>query len=166
MRRATDADAAEVAEIWLAAFAATYDFPHAHTDDDVRAWIRDELLPGEETWLAVDPDGSIAGFMVLTQDLLDHLYVRPHRSGRGIGSRLVGLAKALRPGGLDLYTFQANTGARRFYERHGFVAIAFDDAGAGNEEHQPDVRYRWRPAGSSAGAESSAETVPSGAPGS
>ncbi len=63
VRPARAADAAAVADVWLAAFAATYDFPRAHTDDEVRGWIRDELLPGSETWLAVDPDGSVAGFM-------------------------------------------------------------------------------------------------------
>ncbi len=145
VRRAAGTDAAAIANVWLAAFAATYDFPHAHTDDEVRRWIRDDLLRGTETWVAVDPDGRIAGFMSLTPDFLDQLYVRPGRTGRGIGSRLVDLAKTLRPGGLDLYTFQANDGGRRFYERHGFRAVAFDDEGAGNEEHQPDVRYRWRP---------------------
>ena len=144
VRPAVQADAVEIAEVWLAAFAATYDFPHAHTDDEVRAWIRDDLLRDTETWLAVDPDGSIAGFMSLTPDMLDHLYIRPDRTGQGIGSRLVALARSLRPGGLDLYTFQSNTGARRFYERHRFRVVDFND-GARNEEHQPDVRYRWRP---------------------
>ena len=40
-------------------------FPLSHTDDEVRAWIRDELLPGTETWLAIDPDGTTVGFMWL-----------------------------------------------------------------------------------------------------
>ena len=41
---------------------------------------------------------------------------------------------------IRLYTFQANVGARRFYERHGFVAIEFTD-GHANEERCPDVLY-------------------------
>ena len=41
-----------------------------------------------------------------------------------------------------LYTFQANAGARRFYERHGFRAIQFTD-GRANEEHCPDVLYEF-----------------------
>jgi len=41
---------------------------------------------------------------------------------------------------LRLYTFARNAGARRFYERHRFVAVAFGD-GTGNEEGEPDVRY-------------------------
>ena len=33
-----------------------------------------------------------------------------------------------------------NTDARRFYERHGFTAVASSD-GSDNEEREPDVRY-------------------------
>ena len=36
--------------------------------------------------------------------------------------------------------FQANSGARRFYERRGFVAVEFTD-GESNEERCPDVLY-------------------------
>ena len=43
--RATAADAAAVADVYLASFHATYDFPLAHTDDEVRGWIRDVLSP-------------------------------------------------------------------------------------------------------------------------
>ncbi|MYU47846.1 GNAT family N-acetyltransferase, partial [Streptomyces sp. SID7803] len=50
------------------------------------------------------------------------------------------------PEGLALYAFQRNAAARAFYERHGFIAVAFDD-GSRNEEKEPDVRYRWSPAG-------------------
>jgi putative addiction module component (TIGR02574 family) len=39
-----------------------------------------------------------------------------------------------------LYTFQANTRARSFWERHGFKAIAYSD-GSTNEERCPDVLY-------------------------
>ncbi len=144
LRPSSAADAEAVAEIALASYKATYDFPPVHTDDDVRRWVREELLPGTETWLAVDPDGTTVGFMSLSPDTIDQLYLLPARTGRGIGTRFVGLAKSLRPAGLELYTFQVNGGARRFYERHGFLVVDLDD-GARNEEGQPDVRYRWSP---------------------
>ena len=54
---------------------------------------------------------------------------------------LVALAKELRPEHLDLWTFQTNIGARRFYERHGFVSV--DTTDGENEERAPDVHYRW-----------------------
>ena len=143
VRRATAADAAAIGDVWIAAFEATYAFPAAHTEPEIRAWIGRDLLTESETWVAVK-DGLVVGFMSLTDDMLDQLYIGPGATGHGTGSQMVQLAKARRPDGLDLYTFQVNTGARRFYERHGFVAIAFGD-GRANEEHQPDVRYRWTP---------------------
>jgi putative acetyltransferase len=45
-------------------------------------------------------------------------------------------------GALELWCFQANEHARRFYETRGFHAIRFTD-GAQNEEQMPDIRYRW-----------------------
>ena len=144
LRRSSPFDGDAVADIWLAAFGETYDFPAAHTDDEVRAWIRSNLLVESETWVAEDADGTLVGFMSLSDDMLDQLYVAPRWTGQGIGGCFLALAKTRRPAGLDLYTFQANAGARRFYERHVFVAISFGD-GSGNEERQPDARYRWTP---------------------
>jgi GNAT superfamily N-acetyltransferase len=79
----------------------------------------------------------------LADGWVEQLYVDPEHTGAGIGSRLIELAKDRSPAGLQLWTFQANEGARRFYERHGFTVVELTD-GAGNEEHQPDVRYAWK----------------------
>ena len=143
IRSASPADAAGVADVYLTAFHATYTFPLAHTDDQVRDWLRGIVAGEDRTWVA-DAGGRVVGMMVLDEDGIDQLYVDPAWHGRGIGSRLVELAKRRRPDGLALYTFQVNDRARRFYERHGFVATWFGD-GSANEERQPDVRYEWRP---------------------
>jgi ribosomal protein S18 acetylase RimI-like enzyme len=143
IRRAGPEDAASVAGVYLSAFHATYDFPLAHTDEQVRAWIRDILLPSGECWVAT-VGGRVVGMLVVRPGDLDQLYVAPGFQGRGVGSRLVELAKRESPDGLGLYTFQVNARARAFYERRGFVADRFGD-GSGNEEGQPDVHYDWRP---------------------
>jgi GNAT superfamily N-acetyltransferase len=143
IRRAHPSDASEVAAVFLASFHATYEFPLAHTDDEVRGWVRDILLPGGQTWVAVDQDDAIVALMEVKPGDLDQLYVRPDRLGEGIGRRLLEIAKAESPDGLRLYTFQVNDRARRFYERNGFVAEWFGD-GSTNDEGQPDVRYVWR----------------------
>ncbi len=41
-----------------------------------------------------------------------------------------------------LWVFQTNTGAIRFYERHGFELVKLTD-GAENMEREPDALYRW-----------------------
>ena len=70
------------------------------------------------------------------------LYVHPDHLGSGAGTALIDAAKASGVTALELWCFQANTRARRFYEARGFHAIRFTD-GAHNEEKTADVRFRW-----------------------
>ena len=142
VRRASDDDAPAVAEAFLDSFHATYDFPLAHTDDEVRGWIRDRLIPDHEVWVATD-GGRVVALLALAPGWVEQLYVAPDRLGEGIGGRLLSLAKGRQPDALQLWTFQVNERARRFYEHHGFVAVEQTD-GSGNQERQPDVRYEWR----------------------
>ncbi|MEU1405133.1 GNAT family N-acetyltransferase [Streptomyces sp. NPDC005728] len=144
LRRAAGPDAAAVADVWLRSYSAALPtVVRARSDTEVRDYIRDVVVPSRETWVA-DAGGGIVGMMVLAGDLLSQLYLAPEWRGRGIGDRFVALAKERSPGGLALWTFQVNKPAHRFYERHGFVAVAHTD-GSGNEEREPDVRYVWRP---------------------
>ncbi len=132
-----------MADVYLRSFrAALPSIQLAHTDDEVRDWIRERLIPSAGCWVAVEGPAIVA-FAALTPGWLDQLYVAPDRLGEGIGRRLLDLAKERSDGQLDLWTFQVNTRARRFYERNGFTAVEFTD-GAGNEEQEPDIRYEWR----------------------
>ena len=146
IRRAASDDAAEVARVFLDSFHATYDFPLAHTDTEVREWIRDDVIPTREAWVATEHEVVVA-LLVVAPGWVQHLYVAPDRLGQGIGRRLLDLAKERSPDRLTLWTFQVNARARRFYERNGFM-VAEETHGSGNEERQPDVRYVWSPAGS------------------
>jgi len=144
LRRATSADSAALADIWLRSYgAALPTVRRAHTDDEVRGWIRDVVVPTRETWVA-DAGGDVVGLLVLGPGEIDQLYLDPDWRGRGLGDRFVGLAQQLFPSGLSLWCFQVNEAACRFYERHGFVAVERTD-GSGNEEREPDVRYVWAP---------------------
>jgi GNAT superfamily N-acetyltransferase len=146
IRRATAHDGAALGDVWLSSWRATFDFPPSHPDADVRRWLREELLPAHETWVAVDPGAGerVVALMALSDATVEQLYVVPDWIGKGVGRRLITLAKERRPDGLELYCFAVNAVARRFYERNGFSPAAFGD-GSGNEEGQPDVLYRWTP---------------------
>ena len=146
VRRACAADAETMADVWLRSRrAALPRVRQVHSDGEVRTWIREVVVPHEESWVAVGGAGRlVVGMLVLEGDWVDQLYLDPDWRGRGIGDRLLGLAKQRRPGGLQLWTFQCNAPARRFYERHRFAAVERTD-GARNEEREPDVRYAWRP---------------------
>jgi ribosomal protein S18 acetylase RimI-like enzyme len=150
IRRATAADAAGAADVYIRArhhaTAGGTIPPLAHADDDVRQYFARVLIPTRETWIAVGGGGGgeTIGILVLDGDDVDQLYLAPGCTGQGLGTRLLDLAKGQRPDGLQLWTFQTNVGAQRFYRRHGFIEMERTD-GSGNEERAPDIRYRWRP---------------------
>src|SRR5262249_41453405 len=128
VRPAQPTDGPTVAEIFLRSFHAT--LPHiqlAHTDDEAREHFATVVTNERETWVVADDTNTVVGFLSLHDDHVEQLYVLPESTGRGFGRALLDEAKRARPGGLRLYAFQANTGARRFYERHGFDVVDFDD---------------------------------------
>jgi phosphoribosyl-AMP cyclohydrolase len=142
------ADATAVADVMIASRREHQPFaPLAHSPADVREWVRDSLLPTHHVMLACDADGRVVGFIAthVAERLgwIDQLHFAPGHTGRGGGSALLQQALAQLPRTVRLYTFQPNTGARRFYERHGFRAVHFGD-GSGNEERCPDVLYELR----------------------
>ena len=113
-----------------------------HNEEHTRMWMRETVFPRHSVWLA-DMAGEIVGFAARDGAWLAHLYVKPGWTGRGVGRNLLDVIlaeAALTTPVLRLYTFARNGGARRFYERHGFVVVATGD-GSGNEEGEPDVRY-------------------------
>lgn len=135
-RRGAPGDAAAMIAIFRAARGAMAYLPPLHTADEDAAWIAGQVLGELEVWVAAN------AWIALSPERIEHLYVDPGWQGRGLGGRLVALAQG-RYARLDLWTFQANAGARRFYARHGFAEVEWTD-GRGNEERLPDVRMEWR----------------------
>ena len=91
-------------------------------------------------WGAFDRD-VITGMIAFRDDWIEQLYVRPEAQGRGVGTELLDVAKRASKR-LQLWTFQRNARARRFYEARGFM-LAEETDGSGNEEKEPDARYLW-----------------------
>ncbi len=149
LRPATLDDADQVAEVFLRSRKELVPFaPLAHSDEEVRAWVPRGLISAGRTTVAV-VDGAVVGFISVSTaedcSWIAQLYLHPAWIGRGIGTRLLELARRELPPPIRLYTFQANERARAFYERRGFAVVKLTD-GSGNEEKCPDVLYEWRPA--------------------
>lgn len=142
IRLARSDEAREVAEVWLAArHAAVPQIPSpVHTDDEVRSWFSTDVFRSDqEVWVA-EVHGRICALLVLGGSWIEQLYVHPRHVGHGLGSQLVEHAQSTRSF-LQLWTFQSNLGARRFYERHGFLPKETTDGD--NEERAPDLRFEW-----------------------
>ncbi len=146
LRQANSGDADAIASIHLGARQRYLAFaPLVHSEAEVRAWIREQIIPAGMTWV-LDQDRVILAYMTLARHSdgawIDQLYVHPDATGRGYGTTLLAAARHTLSAPIRLYTFQENTGARRFYERAGFVIERLSD-GLTNEEKCPDVLYRW-----------------------
>lgn len=111
-----------------------------HTPKEDRNYWSRHLFETHEIWCA-ERDEKLLGVIAFRKDWIEQLYILPEAQGQGIGSGLLDVAKAAYAD-LRLWTFRRNTDARRFYEARGFVAVEETD-GAGNEEKEPDVLYRW-----------------------
>ena len=143
VRPARDDEIDAIVEVHLASFRGLTFLPLVHSDQEIRRWLRDEMLPSHEVWVA-ESDGDVAGFAALKGDLLGHLYVRPDLQRRGVGTALLEVVKQERPDGFHFWVFQRNEAARSFYESRGCRLVELGD-GSGNEEREPDARYEWTP---------------------
>lgn len=111
-----------------------------HKPEEDRTFWSGYLFSNCAIWGAV-LQGGLIGVIAFREGWIDQLHILPQMQGQGIGSRLLDLAKASHAR-LDLWTFQKNAGARRFYENQGFEIVRETD-GADNEEHEPDILYSW-----------------------
>lgn len=112
-----------------------------HTPEQDQHFWSEHVFRDCDIWGALD-DGLLVGIIAFRRDWIDQLYVLPTAQRRGIGSRLLDVARSASPR-LFLWTFQRNDRARRFYETHGFAALRETD-GAQNEEKEPDILYFWQ----------------------
>ncbi|WP_456710680.1 GNAT family N-acetyltransferase [Bradyrhizobium sp. USDA 4452] len=112
-----------------------------HTPDEYRWFYRERMFTACTLWGVFDGEAMNA-MIAFRDDWIAQLYVLPAAQGRGIGSALLEIAQQ-GTDRLQLWTFQRNARARRFYEARGFVPVEATD-GSRNEEKEPDVRYLWR----------------------
>jgi GNAT superfamily N-acetyltransferase len=140
-----------LADIGAAAHVHRIAFDHAmpwlvglHTPDEDRWFYRERVFPTCRVWGRFNRD-ELSGIIAFRDGWIEQLYVLPAEHGRGIGTELLDVAKDASEQ-LELWTFQRNVPARRFYEAKGFRPVEQTD-GARNEEKEPDTRYIWTRAG-------------------
>ena len=111
-----------------------------HTPEEDRWFYREHVFKTCRVWGRFDQD-ALSGLIAFRDGWVDQLYVLPAAQSRGVGTELLDVAKRACER-LELWTFQCNERARRFYEARGFALVEQTD-GARNEEKEPDARYVW-----------------------
>jgi len=128
LRPYSPADENPAIELWR----RTWQHHFPHIDFGAReAWWRErwrqELVPIADVIVA-EQNGTLAGFVTIDPrtGYLDQIVVAPEAWGSSIAAALLGEAKRLSPGGIELTVNKDNARAIRFYEKHGFKYLRDD----------------------------------------
>jgi putative acetyltransferase len=142
LRKAEPSDLHAIAGLFRLARGTCLPFlPQLHTRQEDVEFFREKIFPGFALTVA-EQNGLIAGYSAVSQGWLEQLYVSPQFQGRGVGCQLLARVKE-EQAEFQLWVFQKNVNARRFYEKQGIRLVRLTD-GAGNEEREPDALYEWR----------------------
>lgn len=140
IRAAVRADHARLAAVWWEGWLSTgIAAPGGQDAASLRARFAQEVAGGWQLE-AAERGGALVELLALKGDALDQLFVDPAAHGTGVGTALLGRAKALRPGGFHFHTHADNARARRFYEREGCPLVSLD---AHPRYGYPVATYRW-----------------------
>lgn len=116
IRRSRHEEGEKLIAIWRRSVDATHDFLSNAYRAELEELVSD-FLP--EAPLSVTDQDEPVGFMLLTGEHMDALFIDPDVRGQGIGKMLVEHALTLAPG-LTTNVNEQNTQAVGFYKKMGF----------------------------------------------
>ncbi len=143
LETAQPGDARALARIMGGWIQETPWIPQMHTPEQDRRHL-ERLIDRMDVMVARNWRGPW-GFLARDGAKVQAFYLAPRVRGRGLGGRMMAATQAQVPR-LELWCFQANEGALRFYARHGFTEVERTE-GMGNDEKLPDVRLVWNGSG-------------------
>lgn len=118
IRRSRHEEGEKLIAIWRRSVDATHDFLSNAYRAELEELVSD-FLPEAPLWAAVTDQDEPVGFMLLTGEHMDALFIDPDVRGQGIGKILVEHALTLAPG-LTTNVNEQNTQAVGFYKKMGF----------------------------------------------
>lgn len=120
IRTFSENDLFAVMQIWLDANIKVHSFIPKDYWTDNYAMVK-EILPQAEIYVCEDSDtNQIDGFIGLTDNYIEGIFVREYMRSRGIGKQFLDFAKEIKSS-LRLSVYQKNTRAIAFYQREQFV---------------------------------------------
>ncbi|MDR1296363.1 MAG: GNAT family N-acetyltransferase [Deltaproteobacteria bacterium] len=120
-RRGVPDDFPSVVALWRRSVLVTHHFVTLAQIDAMEPLVS-AALDGVDLWLNTDEDGRVRGFMGLSGPEVEMLFVDPDFCRRGLGTRLLDLARKLY-GRLSLDVNEQNPEALAFYRRFGFEVV-------------------------------------------
>lgn len=131
----------ELVKMWRESFEEAVGVIDPHPLFEQLRYLEQQVIPEYRVRVVLDETTStVIGFMASNSERISQLYVHIGHQNKGIGSRLIKMAKQHSQGRLRLFTFAANKNAQRFYERHGFKVVS---RGFEKEWQLEDIEYEW-----------------------
>lgn len=140
IRRLQKVDVDRVMDLWLDTNLKAHDFIPAVYWRSNFGSVK-EMLPRAEVYVYEDA-GGIQGFVGLSGEYIEGIFVADETQSQGIGKRLLDHMKAIKDT-LRLNVYQKNTRAIRFYQREGFV---IQHEGSDESTGEKEYTMLWRQA--------------------
>ncbi|HVZ29474.1 MAG TPA: acetyltransferase [Asticcacaulis sp.] len=137
-RPSRPSDAGDLYEVWRTSVAATHDFVSEADLATISIQVREAYLPRAELLVAVDDEDRPIGFMGISDQAIDSLFIAPTWRGKGLGRAFVDAADTSLT---EVIVNSQNTQAVGFYERMGFRTYASSPL---DDEGRPYPIFRMR----------------------
>lgn len=121
--RCTEEDYETLAGIWERSVIATHDFLKEEDFNEIKAALIPDYFPNVDLYAIAD-NGVYVGFIGLSPDSIEMLFIDSDRRGRGYGSALMEFAK--QHGATKVDVNEQNPSALNFYKSKGFRITAKD----------------------------------------
>lgn len=125
IKRCFPADYRTLAEIWERSVRATHTFLSENDIAEIRKALIPDYFPNVDLYGITDHDGVIAGFIGLSGNRIEMLFVDDCRRGQGYGSRL--MEYAIESGADSVDVNEQNPSALEFYLAKGFRIVGRDE---------------------------------------
>ncbi|MGQ8773325.1 acetyltransferase [Serratia sp. NA_112.1] len=112
-------DNAQLAEIWQRSVRATHHFLTEENIAQLYPLVLNDYLPAVDVWVAEDRAGHPCGFIGLSGNKVEMLFIDEEQRGKGVGRALLAHAETLHDE-LQLDVNEQNPQASGFYRHYGF----------------------------------------------
>ncbi len=133
IRLSTSDDALALTDIWRRAVLATHHFLSREHFIEIENIVANKYLPDTVVYVAVDENDTPLGFIGVTVNHIDTLFIDPAAHGQGIGKTMIDYITALCATDMTVDVNEQNPNAVGFYRHLGFVQT-------GRAEFDPDGR--------------------------
>jgi putative acetyltransferase len=118
---ATQADYPDIIHVWELSVRATHHFLPEDYLQRIKGLLP-TILPHVMLFVTREAQGTVNGFMGVSDDKIEMLFVHPDFTGKGLGKLLTGYAIEVL-GRRKVDVNEENEAATRFYQKMGFVQI-------------------------------------------